>query len=400
MKVVQINTTCTMGSTGKICVSVSKLLSQHDIENYILHTQNHADYPLGVQFAGKAYKKVQALKSRILGNGGFNSHFATIRLLRELERIGPDIVHIHNIHGHDCHLGMLFRYLKKKKIKVYWTFHDCWAFTANCPYFAMAECEQWKTECRSCPQIRQTSWFLDRSSILYRKKKELFSGLDMTIVTPSQWLADLVKESFLKEYPVRVIHNGIDLNVFKPTESNFREKHCIGDRFIALGVAFGWGRRKGLDVFLELANRLDERFQIVLVGTNEKVDKLLPSNILSIHRTQNQTELAEIYTAADVLANPTREDNFPTVNLEALACGTPVITFRTGGSPECIDETCGSVVECDDVDALEHEIVRIYKDRPYSEACCLGRASEFGMNERFEEYVALYEQKLDDCVPF
>lgn len=392
MNIIQINTTCYKGSTGKICVSVSHSLTKQGVENYILHTQNKSTFPLGIQFAGKYYKKAQALKSRILGNGGFNSYIATRRLLRHLESIQPDIVHIHNIHGHDCHLGMLFRYLKKKKIKVFWTFHDCWAFTANCPHFTMAQCDQWKTECRNCPQIRQTSWFVDRSSTLYRRKKELFSGLDMTIITPSQWLADLVKESFLKDYPVRVIHNGIDLNVFKPTESNFREKYGIGDRHIVLGVAFGWGQRKGLDVFIELAKRLDENYQIVLVGTNKKVDKLLPENIISVHRTQNQKELAQIYTAADVFVNPTREDNFPTVNLEALACGTPVITFKTGGSPECIDETCGSVVDCDDVDALERAITRICEAKPYSQENCINKGRMYDMHDRFEEYVKLYEE--------
>ena len=214
----------------------------------------------------------------------------------------------------------------------------------------------------------------------------------MTIVTPSQWLADLVKESFLAEYPVKVIHNGIDLSVFQPTENDFREKYGLQNKKIILGVAFGWGERKGLDVFVELAKRLDcEQYQIVLVGTDDSVDKQLPTNIISIHRTQNQTELAKIYTAADLFVNPTREENYPTVNMESLACGTPVLTFRTGGSPEIIDETCGAVVACDDVNGLEKEILRIFEQVPFSEDDCLKRATRFDMQDRFKEYVSLYD---------
>lgn len=214
----------------------------------------------------------------------------------------------------------------------------------------------------------------------------------MTIVTPSEWLASLVKESYLKYYPVKVINNGIDLNVFKPTESDFRKKYALENKYIVLGVAFGWGRRKGLDVFVELARRLDkEKYKVVLVGTDDNVDKLLPENIISIHRTQNQTELAEIYTAADVFANPTREENYPTVNMESVACGTPVVTFNTGGSPEMLDETCGAAVAKDDNDAMYNEIIRICEAKPYSLEACIKKAKGFDKNEKFGEYIRLYE---------
>jgi glycosyltransferase involved in cell wall biosynthesis len=260
----------------------------------------------------------------------------------------------------------------------------------------MVRCDKWKTGCEHCPQLRYYSFFFDRSRELYRKKKELFSGLDMTIVTPSRWLADLVKQSFLKDYPVTVINNGIDLTVFRPRESDFREKYGIpADKHILLGVAFDWGVRKGLDVFLRLAEELDpDRYQIVLVGTNDAVDKQLPSRIISIHRTQNQQELAGIYSAADLLLNPTREDTYPTVNMESLACGTPVLTFRTGGSPEMLDETCGAVVPCDDVEAFQKEILRICEEKPFSGEQCIRRARSFDQNVKFREYVELYEKLL------
>lgn len=390
MKVVQINATCGQGSTGKICVDISKLLTEQHIDNYILYCSGQSDYPLGIRCASNQYIKAQALRSRISGNYGFHSAKSTKKMIAELERIRPDVVHLHNIHGHDCNLEILFHYFKKRNIKLFWTFHDCWAFTAYCPHFQFAGCDRWKTGCRNCPQRRIYSWFFDRSKWLYEKKKALFSGLDLTIITPSQWLGDLVKRSFLGDYPVKVINNGIDLAIFQPSHSDFREKYGISKHMI-LGVAFDWGVKKGLDVFIDLSKRRSDQYQIVLVGVDEKTSNGLPENIISLHRTQNQQELARIYSAADLFVNPTREDTFPTVNIEALACGTPVLTFQTGGSPEIPDETCGSAVACDDIDALEREILRICEQTPYSVDACVGQAKHFDKNRKFLEYTALYQ---------
>ena len=394
MKILQINAVSGQGSTGKICESISELLCAEGIDNKILFASHKTHYPYSVKYAGDKYIKVQALKSRVLGNYGFNSHLATYKLISEIKKFAPDIVHLHNLHGHNVNLPILFNFLKKNNLKTIWTFHDCWAFTAYCSYFTLVKCEQWKKRCKHCPQLKGVSWFFDKSTHIYNKKKELFSGLNLTIVTPSEWLAGLVKQSFLKDYPVKVINNGIDLNVFKPTESDFRKKYNIPEeKFILLGVAFGWGKRKGLDVFIDLQKRLDNaKYQIVLVGTDDNVDKQLPSGIISIHRTQNQTELAEIYTAADLFVNPTREENYPTVNMESIACGTPMITFKTGGSPEILTSKTGTVVECDDVDSLEKEICRIYKDRPYTKEDCVSYAKKFDMKDRFQEYIKLYQE--------
>lgn len=397
MKVVQINATCGVGSTGKICAALSQLLTEEGIENYILHSGTTNGHPLGIACADRRYIRWQAGISRVLGNYGLNSAGETRQIIKQLEQIAPDVVHLHNIHGHDCNLDKLFRYFKEHRTKLIWTFHDCWAFTGYCPHFTLVGCEQWKAGCSSCPQRHQFSWFFDRSAILYQKKKQLFTGLDMTIVTPSQWLADLVKQSFLGEYPVQVIHNGIQLEIFRPKQSVFRKKYGIRDeQHVVLGVAFDWGVRKGLDVFAALACRLPaEQYQIVLVGTDEKTDQQLPFNIITVHRTQNQAELAEIYTAADVFVNSTREENYPTVNMEALACGTPVITFRTGGSPEIIDDTCGMVVDCDDLQGMEEAVIRVCEQRPFSEMHCLKRAEQFDCGKRFAEYIYLYSKITD-----
>ncbi len=390
MKIVQINGTCGSGSTGKIAVSISELLNEKGIENYILYSSGKSDYKNAIKYTRKVYTKLMALKSRILGNYGFEAKYSTKRMIKILKGINPDIIHIHNIHSHDCDLNLLFKYIKQNSIKIYWTFHDCWAFTAYCPHFDMIGCNKWKTGCHSCPQYKSFSWFFDRSDYIFNKKKELFKGLDLTIITPSNWLAGLVKQSFLKDYPVKVINNGIDLSVFKPTESEFSKRYGIEDKFILLGVAFGWGKRKGLDVFIELSKRLDEKFQIVLVGTDDNVDKLLPENIISIHRTQNQTELAEIYTASDLFVNPTREENYPTVNMEAIACGTPVLTFNTGGSSEMLDDSCGVVVPKDHIEALLNEINDIAENNIFSKENCFEITKNFDKNDRFKEYLELY----------
>lgn len=393
MKIVQINSTSGIGSTGRICTGISQYLSQVFIENYILYCYGVSKHPHSIKCADNRYIKIQAGKSHFLGNYGFNSILSTRKIISELERIKPTIVHLHNIHGHDCNLEVLFKYFKEKNVKLIWTFHDCWAFTAYCPHFTMIGCDKWISGCFNCPQRNEYSWFFDRSSELYCKKKELFSGLNLTIVTPSQWLADLIKQSFLKDYPIKLINNGIDLTIFKPTPSDFRQRYGISDdKFIILGVAFDWGIRKGLDVFIEFAKRLPlEQYQIVLVGTDKETDKKLPDNIISIHRTQDQYELAEIYTAADLFLNPTREENYPTVNMESIACGTSVLTFNTGGSPEIIDEKTGTVVPCDDIDNFEKEIIRIRETHRFSHSECVTRAKRFDMNDIYLKYLELYK---------
>lgn len=395
-KIVQINATCGVGSTGRICVDIRRMLTGSGIENYIFYSSGASDYPLGKKYMTPLEVKFQALKSRIFGNYGFQSKSATKRLIEELDKISPDVVHLHNIHGHNVHLGILFDYLKEKETKVIWTFHDCWAFTGYCPHYTMAGCSAWKENgCIGCPQRKHFSWFVDRSNYLFEKKKKLFTDIDLTVVTPSQWLADQVKCSFLKNSNIKVINNGIDLSVFYPRESEFRKKYGIQDKFIILGVAFGWSAKKGLDIFISLSEKLDKHFQIVLVGTNDEVDKELPENIISIHRTQSQTELAEVYSAADVFVNPTREDNYPTVNMESIACGTPVITFCTGGSPESIDEKTGIVVKEKNCSAILTAIENIRNSNNYTESNCVMLAKRFDKNLKYQEYLDLYNNILN-----
>ena len=389
------------GSTAKIMIGIAKLCASKGIDNitstgYSKHPVK--ELPENNIYIGNVFDKyIHLILGILTGYQGCYSHIATERFLKKIDKINPDIIHLHNIHGWFLNIPMLFDYIKEHHIRVVWTLHDCWSFTGRCPYFDMTKCDKWKTGCCDCPYPKESypPVLVDKTDKMWKLKKQWFSDIeDMTIVTPSQWLADLVKESYLNEYPVKVINNGIDLSVFKPSESDFRQKYGIGEKYMLLGVADSWGARKGPDVFVELSQRLDStKYQIVLVGTNDSVDKQLPDNIISVHRTQNQKELAEIYTAADLFVNPTREENYPTVNMESIACGTPVLTFRTGGSPEIPDETCGTVVECDDIDAMEKEIIRIAEEKPFTVENCLRRAKQFDQNERFKEYIDLYQNK-------
>lgn len=385
------------GSTGLIMRSAAEMAQKAGHEVMSAYPENLKNLPKGEYDTIICSNLERRINERIAyetGIRGKQGWISTRRFLRKLDHFSPDIIHLHNLHNNYINLELLFNYIKKHNIRVIWTLHDCWSFTGQCPHFTMAKCDKWKTGCHDCPSFHEYPRSkVDRTKEMWKLKKKWFTGVqNITIVTPSQWLADLVKQSYLKDYPVKVIHNGIDLSVFKPTESNFREKYDISaSKKILLGVAFGWGIKKGLDVFIELAGRLDnEKYQIVLVGTDENVDKQLSKNIISIHRTQNQKELAEIYTAADLFVNPTREEVLGLVNIEANACGTPVLTFRTGGSPECIDNTCGSVVECDDIDALEEMIDKICCTGLFSEENCIIHSKQFDADNVYREYLSLY----------
>lgn len=396
MKVAQINSVA-HGSTGRIMLEIAETARLQDSEVHTFSGARRTALPVGHHYIGSVAENfINRTLSVFSGISDMWTQKGTRELLKQLDQLKPDVIHLHNLHGWYLNVPVLVNYVKEHNIPVIWTLHDCWGFTGQCSHFTVEKCQKWKTGCYSCPRYRLYPYtFVDRTSTMWTLKKEWFSDIArMTIVTPSYWLAEFVKESFLKDYPVKVIHNGINLSVFKPTGNNFRERYGVPeDRFILLGVASGWGERKGLDVFIELAKLLErEKYQIVLIGTNKKIDKTLPENIISIHRTNNQQELAQIYSAADLFINPTREDNYPTVNMEALACGTPVVTFRTGGSPEILDEKCGSIVECDDICGLQEEICRICTRKAYRREDCLIRAKQFDMNQCIHEYISLYKE--------
>lgn len=399
MKILQINA-FSNGSTGKIMFSIHKKLIECGHDSYVIWSigkkgNNKNEFLINDKI-GELFHKVY---SRLSGKQGFASWNNTRKIIKKIEKINPDIIQLHNLHNNSVNIDMLFKYIKKKNIKVYWTFHDCWAFTGKCVHFEMAKCFKWKKECYNCPMLNDRPIaYVDRTNWLLKKKKELLFDLDLTVVTPSEWLAKYVKESFLKDKSIYVINNGIDLNVFKKTNSDFRKKYNVENKRIILGVASTWSKRKGIDDFIKLANIIDDTYKIVLVGLSKKQLNIIPDNIIGITRTENQEELAGIYSTADVLLNPTYEDTYPTINLEAIACGTPVLTYDTGGSPEFLKY----IYNKNDIEyILKKSVVRsdIYIIKKQIENV-INQKESFSLNDRkllseermVNEYIKLYEK--------
>lgn len=400
LTIVEINS-MTVGSTGRIMRNVADYACKNGHTVYMAYPDNRMNRKFPIEnnafVIGNIWERNLHLQlDKYTGYNGCFSKNGTKKFLKWVSEKKPDIMHFHNLHNCYINLPMLFSYVKKNRIRVIWTLHDCWAFTGKCPYFDVVNCDSWKTGCQDCKQVREYPYSIrDNTKNMYVQKRRWFTGMENAVlVTPSEWLKNLVKQSFLREYPVEVINNGIDLQVFCPTESSFRKKYQLEEKFIVLGVAFAWEYRKGLDIFTALAKILPQNYKIVLVGVPKDLANTLPDQILTIPSTNNQTELAKIYSAADVFLNPTREDNFPTTHLEALACGTPVITFRTGGSMEMLDDSCGISVEKEDihgiVDALKH-----CRETPFSKLCCVKKAERYNMCDKYKEYVQLYEKVGD-----
>ena len=340
MKVLMINSVCGIRSTGRICTDLAVALEKQGHQVKIAYGRENVPEQFQkyvVQIGNDLDVKFHGVKARLLDGAGFGSKVVTQKFIEWVKKYDPDVIHLHNLHGYYINVEVLFKYLKTCGKRIIWTLHDCWAFTGHCTYFDYVGCEKWKNGCMKCPQKKEypTSNGLDMSKQHYVLKRKLFTCIpNMTLVTPSQWLADLVKMSYLKKYNTCVIHNGVDTTMFKPTNSDIRKKyHCEGKKII-LGVAAVWDKRKGLDTFLKLSKRLDQSYQIILVGLNQEQIQKIPKNIIGIERTDSVQELAALYSSADIFLNPTLEDNYPTTNLEAIACGTPVITYDTGGSPE------------------------------------------------------------------
>lgn len=394
-RLIQINVTANWGSTGKIAEDIGKLAIADGWESWIAYGRGNPQSESNLVRVGNDFDmRLHGLQSRLLDNHGLASKSATKKLTKRIREINPDIIHLHNIHGYFLNYPLLFDFLKEFEKPVVWTFHDCWPFTGHCAYYDFAKCDKWKTECHDCPQLKSypTSLFRDNSSHNFFKKKQSFLGVkNMTLVPVSEWLNKEIGKSFLGDYPIKTIHNGIDLNVFTTGDV----KKTDDSKKVILGVASVWDKRKGLNEFVKLRNILPKEYLIILVGLSQDQISSLPEGITGIRRTENVRQLADLYSMADVFVNPTLEDNFPTTNLEALACGTPVITYRTGGSPEAVDEKTGAVVACQDVQALAECIRHICETSVFSSDDCRKRAEwNYDKTNVFKEYLNLYNSLI------
>lgn len=366
MKVLLINSVCGIRSTGRICTDIAEELEKQGHKVKIAYgreiiPEKYQKY--AVRIGSEWSVRKNALSCRLLDAEGFSAKRETKAFIQWAKEYDPDVIHLHNIHGYYINIDILFDYLKSSGKKVIWTLHDCWAFTGHSAYCDAVHCERWMDGCYNCPQKKEyPKSYIDKSKRNWIRKKNTFTGVpNMTIITPSHWLAGLVKKSFLNEYPVEVIHNGIDTDKFFPLKNDFREQYGVGDRFMLLGVSSVWNDLKGYGDFIKLAQMLNEHFAVVMVGLSKEQIHSLPRNIIGIERTASIKELSYIYSSADLFLNLTYCDNYPNVNIEAVACGTPVLTYDTGGSPEIIQEYGGYIISKGNINAVYRQVMQCEK---------------------------------------
>jgi glycosyltransferase involved in cell wall biosynthesis len=391
MRVLEVNSVAGKQSTGRIVSDLKNELIQRGHECMIAYGEVDSPDKNGNYHIGSELERYfHAGKSRIFDSSGFESKKATRKFIRKIETYKPDVVHFHNLHGYYLNIKILFEYFNRTNIPVVWTLHDCWTMTGHCSHFSYIGCEKWKTGCNTCPQKREypASYFLDRSEKNFIKKKELFSSLkDMCIVTPSIWLSEIVKESYLSKFDCYVINNGVDTEMFCP--DNVKKE--TGEKKIVLAVSSVWTILKGYNDLFEINRLLDDNiYQLVVIGvTKKQQNELQNEGIFSITRTNNQNELAEWYRKASVFINPTYEDTFPTVNIEALASGTPIVTYRTGGSPELVFDDCGIVVDVGNVKMLIDAVGSLKKNSQL----CRSYGEKYSLTNTYKKYVDLLEKK-------
>lgn len=393
-KILQISIEVNSGSVGRIAELIGQKIIDNKWDSYITYARNHLpSKSQTIKIGSKIDIYWHGIQTRLFDNHCLSSFYSTKKLINQIESINPDIVIIHHIHGYYLNMKVLFNYLLKTNIPKIWIFHDCWSFTGHCAHFEYVNCYKWESLCYNCPQKKEypKSVFLDRSKRNYLFKKKLFSNIpNLHIVSVSEWMRKQILRSFLKDYPVSVINNGVDIDLFKPKKCCplYKKYPVLKEKKIILGVASTWNKKKGYYDFVKISDKLDSSYIVVLVGLNKKQLRCSSKNILGIERTESIDELAYFYSAAEVFVNPTYEDTFPTTNLEAIACGTPVITYETGGSVESITENVGKITEKGDIDALIKEIYSIDK-KLYTNNCRKKAIEHYDKNKQFQKYVDL-----------
>lgn len=395
MKVLFLHSQCENGGISRIVFSICELLKQCGSEGRFAFSrgfipEEHANDCF--MFGDKKEIAKHVMLSRLFDKHGCGSKKATEDLIEWIDSYEPDIIHINNVHGYYLNMDIFFNYLKRKKTPVVWTLHDCWAITGHCSHFEYAKCDKWKTKCGNCHYVSTypRSFLFDNSRNNFKEKQRMYKEMNnITIVTPSEWLKELISQSILADKDCVVINNGIDLENFDYITSNLREENGFDNKRVYLAVASVWTSKKGYDDLIKLVHKIDKsKEQIVAVGVSgAQKRELIKHGIFAVMHTKSVKELASWYSMADVFINPTYEDTFPTVNIEALACGTPVITYKTGGSPEIVNDECGAVVEKGDIDSLYNEATQINSSRE----TCRKRALRYDKNERFLEYINLYQ---------
>lgn len=403
MRVLQINATYGTGSTGEIICGIAESGSQYGIETFFAISNSAVKSSDGKVFTiGNLFDhKVHAICSRVFGSQGQYSFMATRRLLKWIDQIKPDIIHLHNIHNNYININLLFKYIKNNKIQTVITLHDCWFFTGKCCHFLYDNCNKWITVCGKCPRKKKEipSYFFDRSTADFEKKRILIGdNIYVHVVGCSEWLTECARKSLLKNRVEKTIYNGIDLNIFFPRNSTINSELCLEHKFVILGMANKWLSEDNVETFEYITSHLDNSMVLLLLGcTKEQIHRNKSNkNIIMKGFTRDRQELANYYSKADVFVNVTKVDSFPTVNIESIACGTPVITYDSGGSKETIDHETGIVVPYGDYETLFKciKIVQRNGKGAYTEKCCQRARRLYNKEERFAEYAELYTKLI------
>ena len=397
--VLRVNT-----STGRIMQEIGELAMQHGWRSCIAYSKGRdgiKSCQSEVIPVGNKWSTIwHGLETRLFDRHGLASNEATRLFVKQIQELKPNVIHIHNIHGYFLNYQILFDFLAKSNIPVIWTVHDCWLYTGHCYYYSYAGCNKWQTGCGHCPQKKEfpASWLIDRSHQNYEDKKQAFTSLpldQLTIVPVSEWIREEMQHSFFQNNQFHVIHNGINTNIFNIyNPEQVKQKYGLNGKHILLGVASIWSREKGFDDCIQMADFLHPDEMLVLVGVRPEQQKKLKKNMLGIPRTENIHQLAELYAAADAFINPTWQDNYPTVNLEAIACGTPVVTYRTGGSIEAITDQTGFIVPQGNVKEML-EAARLISQRGkayYQQPCRTYALENFRKEDRYQDYLDLYDK--------
>lgn len=396
MKILQINAVYGQGSTGTIVRDIEKMCEESGIECYVASPDKKVlKAKHGYVIGNTLDHKIHALLSRIHGKQAYYSHIPTRNLIRWIDEIKPEIVHLHNLHSNYIHLNMLLHYLAERDIKTIVTLHDCWFITGGCFHYTAAGCNKWLTNCKNCPKKKEdTPAFFSKQSakILADRKKFLLAIPHLYITGVSQWMANEALKTFLKDTPNYVITNGIDMEVFKPTPSDFRKRLGLEDKYIILGPASKWLLSVNKQVMAEFSNIMQPDEVLLLFGVTNAIDNL-PDNIITYGYTKNREELAQLYTMVDVFANVTREDSLSLINVEAQACGTPVVTFNQTGPKETVDDINSFNVPVGDVHKLYEAVQKVRKQTTEDTVtqCVQFVHEKYEVYNTYKKYIELYK---------
>jgi len=400
-KIALINSVCGYGSTGNIVIDLCNKIDKSNMQGHIFYGFHKTNYKSATKFSSDIYVKLNILKTRLFGKHSFYSKFATKKLIRLLKEYNPDLIHINQVHGHYLNIPILFNYIEKENIPIVWTMHDCWPITGHCAHFEYINCEKWKKGCYDCPQLLSypVSLIFDRSKVNWKDKNKYFNKPNnMNIICPSEWLASIIKQSFLNSYPIKTINNGIDLTIYKPVNiDKLRKEFGLEDEFIVLGTRGKWFDPINKKHTLELISKMPDDIRIVLLGVKKSEINNLPNNLIGVPYTSDKKLLSKYFSLADVFINLTLEDTFPTINIESLACGTPIVTFDSGGSPEIIDKKTGVVVDKGNFEKVLSAINKIKNSDVNYKTNCRERAEKLYRNtECYNKYIRLYTELMSN----